>query len=205
MKMNDSTQPGHRPLTAVLHRMQTEGLIRSYVHGQNELHWSLTDLGKTFKTLLDQEPEGASSPVSSIFDVGEVPIIGDVVSPDESGKLVLDIGPAIRSYLSDQAAPDYVEVGLLNHVVDLPHVLAEATPVCPQRIGMDIGINQTRPRSKITTAEFELVGCSVGFAGLFDVHGRLRCYGALVDRGDGQCAAPRWTVCPAAEPQSKEA
>lgn len=133
--------------------------------------------------------------ISSGFDVGVSVTIGDVVSPDKSGKLVVDIGPAVRMRLSQQTVPNHVELGLLNLVVGETDLLEEVTPAQPQRIRLDIGMNRTRPRSKITKAEFELVGCSVGLAGLFDLQGRLRCYGALISRGDGQCAAPHWTVC----------
>ncbi|WP_426051976.1 hypothetical protein [Brevundimonas sp. SL161] len=74
----------------------------------------------------------------------------------------------------------------------------------PLRISLRSDETETRPRSKISKAEFDLVGCSVGFAGLFDLQGRLRCYGVLINRGDGQCAVPSWTICPTVDRQGEE-
>lgn len=71
----------------------------------------------------------------------------------------------------------------------------DATPVFPRNVGLDIGLNRTRPRSKVTKAEF-VVGCPVEFAGLFDRQGRLRCYSPLVQWGLGECRTARWIVCP---------
>jgi hypothetical protein len=37
------------------------------------------------------------------FDVGSVALARDVLSPDDSGNLVIDVGPAVRLVLSEQA------------------------------------------------------------------------------------------------------
>lgn len=58
-----------------------------------------------------------------------------------------------------------------------------------------------RPRRRAK----EMVGCSVEFAGLFDSQGRLRCYGALYQRGDGECAVPHWKVCRVVSSEGQEA
>ena len=137
------------------------------------------------------------------FDVGSVALARDVLSPDDSGNLVIDVGPAVRLVLSEQAVPDYVEVGLLRSVAE-DAALLEQVPTYPARIRMDIGINRTRPRSKVTKVEFELVEGEAQFAGLFDLEGRLCCYSALIASGPGQRAAPRWTICQKIAPQWKD-
>ena len=195
--MNYYTESGGRPLTAVVHQMNSEGLIRSYVDKNGHLRWTITELGKTFQSLIAKHAN--ETPIGSRFDVGNGAAVQEVVSPDQSGKLVVDIGPAVRIYLNEDDAPDHVEIGLMNLLVGEPTALEEVTPAHPQRVGLDIGMARTRPRSKITKAEFELVGRSVEFAGMFDRQGRLRCYSALVQWGDGECRAPRWTVLPVAE------
>ncbi|WP_426038412.1 hypothetical protein [Brevundimonas sp. DC300-4] len=200
--MTTNTVSGRRPLTAVLHQMHTEGLIRTYVDDHGHLRWTITQLGKTFQSLVAEHAE--EEPISSRFDVGAGATVGDVVSPDQAGKLVVDIGPAVRIHFTGGEVPDYIELGLLTLVVGDPPVLEEVTPCYPQRVSLDIGMAWTRPRSKITKAEFEVVGRSVEFVGIFDRQGRLCCYSALVQWGDGGCRAPRWTVVPVSAHEGEE-
>ena len=200
--MNANTESGGRPLTAVIHQMNSEGLIRSYVDKNGHLRWTITELGKTFQSLIAEHADEA--PLSSRFDVGAGATVGDVVSPDQAGKLVVDIGPAVRIHFADENVPDHIELGLLTLAVGELHVLEEVTPCYPQRVGLDIGMARTRPRSRITKAEFELVGRPVEFVGMFDRQGRLCCYSALVQWGDGGCRAPRWTVLPAATREGED-
>ena len=192
--MDDNTHHGGQPLTATLHQMSSEGLIQSYLDDNGHPRWTITDLGRTFQALVARHWN--KDPIGSRFALNHAAALHEVVTPDQTGKLVVDIGPAIRIYLSEDDAPDYVQVGLLNLVIGEPLIMEEVTPAFPQRVESDIGMARTRPRSKITKAEFELVGGPVQFAGLFDREGRLRCYSALVQWGDGECRAPRWTVMP---------
>lgn len=189
-------------MTAVLHQLQSEGLIRSYVDDHGHLRWMMTELGKTFQSLIAEHADEA--PLSSRVDVDAGATVSEVASPHPSGKLVVDIGPGVRMRLSQQAVPDHVELGLLNLVPGETQLLEEVTPAHPQRVRLDIGMAQARPRSKISKAEFELVGCSIGIAGLFDLQGRLRWYGALINRGEGQCAVPSGTICPKFDSQGEE-
>lgn len=200
--MNANIESGGRPLTAVLHQMNSEGLISSYVDENGRLRWTITQLGRTFQSLITEHAN--ETPIASRFDVGSGATVGEAVLPGQSGKLVVDIGPAVRIYLSEDDAPDHVEVGLLNLVVGEPQVMEEVTPAHPQRVGLDIGMARTRPRSKITKAAFELVDRSVEFAGMFDRQGRLRCYSTLVQWGDGGCRAARWTIVPMVKRQGED-
>ena len=201
--MKDHIQTGSPPLTTALAQMEADGLIRSQVDGDGNLTWTLTELGKTFQELVTEYPK--YPPLTHPrFDVGSVALARDVVSPDDWGKVVIDVGPALRLVLNEQAVPDHVELGLLRSVAE-DAALLEQVPTYPVRIRMDIGINRTRPRSKITKAEFELVEGEAQFAGLFDLEGRLCCYSALIASGPGQRAAPRWTICQTVVPQWKEA
>lgn len=159
-------------------------------HGH--LRWEITPLGKTFQSLI-AEHAGAEA-IASRFAVGEGAEVHEVVPPDESGKLVVDVGPAVRSRFKDKDVPEYIELGLLNHVHGEPTILEEVTPAHPQRFGMDVGMARTRPRSKITKAEFELVGRPVEFVGIFDRDGRLCAYSPLVQWGEGGCRTAKWTV-----------
>jgi hypothetical protein len=189
--MNDNSDFEERPMIEILHGMQSDGLIRSYEDDQGDLRWTLTDLGRARA----DETETASKPASFRFDIGHTALVGDVVVPDKLGTLIVDIGPAVRIQLSERDVPDEVELGLMNVLLDQPHVLEAVPSAHPRRVRMDIGMNQTRMRSRLTKAEFKIVDCSVEFAGLFDLQGRLRCYAPLVAWTDGVCRAPRWRIC----------
>ena len=191
-KMIANMKSAGRPLTAVIHQMNSEGLIRSYVDGDGHLRWTITELGRTFQALIADHAD--ETPIASRFDVGDGAEVHEIVTPDESGKLVVDVGPAVRSRFKDKDVPEYIELGLLNHVHGELTILEEVTPAHPQRFGMDVGMARTRPRSKITKAEFELVGHPVEFVGIFDREGRLCAYSPLVQWGEGGCRTAKWTV-----------
>lgn len=180
---------------AVLLQLQSDGLVYSWVDDQGALRWALTDAGKASSAADSAVTTWTSVAVQ--HHVNGV-LVEDVVRPDAAGRLVVDIGPGVRMRLGRGSVPDQVALGLLNVALDAEDTLDEATPVFPRRVGMDIGLKRTRPRSKITKAEF-VVGGPVEFAGLFDMQGRLRCYSALVQWGDGECRAARWTICPVIE------
>lgn len=201
--MKNRIQAGSPPLTTALAQMEADGLIRSQVDGDGNLTWTLTELGKTFQELVTEYPK--SPPLTHPrFDVGSVALARDVVSPDDSGKVLIDVGPALRLVTNEQAVPDQVELGLLRWAAE-DAALLEQVPTYPVRIRLDIDINRTRPRSKIAKAEFELVEGETQFAGLFDLGGRLCCYSALIASGPRQRAEPRWTICQTVVPQWKDA
>lgn len=201
--MKNRIQAGSPPLTTALAQMEADGLIRSQVDGDGNLTWTLTELGKTFQELVTEYPK--SPPLTHPrFDVGSVALARDVVSPDDSGKVLIDVGPALRLVTNEQAVPDQVELGLLRWAAE-DAALLEQVPTYPVRIRLDIDINRTRPRSKIAKAEFELVEGETQFSGLFDLGGRLCCYSALIASGPRQRAEPRWTICQTVVPQWKDA
>jgi len=191
-----------RPYTAVLHQMHSEGLIRTYVDKKGRLRWTITELGKTFQSLIAEHAD--ETPLASRFDVGDGAEVSELVTPDQAGKLVVDVGPAVRSRFKDKDVPEHIELGLLNLVPGEPTILEEVTPAHPQRFGMDIGMARTRPRSKITKAEFESVGRPVEFAGIFDHQGRLCAYSPLVQWGEGGSRTAKWTVLPVTEHESED-
>lgn len=200
--MNERNAGEGRPVMAVLLQLQSDGLVHSWVDDQGALRWALTEAGKAFQTSAADDAVVGSTNVVSLYPVIDI-LVEDVVAPDNSGKLVVDIGPGARIRFSDDAVPDVVDLGLLNVALEETNALVEATPVFPRRVRMDIGMNRTRPRSKITKAEFEMVGGPVEFAGLFDLQGRLRCYSPLVQWGEGECRTARWTVCPVTDGQGE--
>lgn len=179
---------------AILLQLQADGLVHSWVDDQGSLRWALTDAGKAAEVLGLDDTAGESTRAQSLYMVE--PLVGeDVVAPDPSGRLVVDFGPAIRLRFSDAQVPDAVDLGLLNVKLDETNVLVDATPVFPRLVSLDIGLNRTRPRSKVTKVEF-VIGCPVEFAGLFDRQGRLCCYSPLVQWGTGECRTAGWIVCP---------
>ena len=189
--MNELNSGAGRPVLAILLQLQADGMVHSWVDDLGAVRWALTDAGKVSSAAGD--PIAASATAVLQHLVPDI-LVEDVVCPDGGGKLVVDVGPGIRMRLSRAAVPDEVEIGLLNVVLDADNALQDAMPVFPRRIGMDIGLKRTRPRSTVTKAEF-VVGGPVEFAGLFDLQGQLRCYSPLVQRGAGVCRASRWTVC----------
>ena len=191
-----------RPFTAVLHQMHSDGLIHTYVDDHGHVRWTITELGRTFQTLIAEHAD--ETPIASRFEVGDGAEVHEVVTPDQSGKLVVDVGPAVRSRFKDKDVPEHIELGLLNLVHGEPTILEEVTPANPQRFGMDIGMARTRPRSKITKAEFERVGRPVEFAGIFDRQGRLCAYSPLVQWGEGSSRTAKWTVLPAAADENED-
>jgi len=196
--MNELNSGEGRPVLAILLQLQADGMVHSWVDDLGAARWALTDAGKASSAAGDPTTPSATSVLQHL--VPDI-LVEDVVCPDGGGKLVVDVGPGVRMRLSRAAVPDEVEIGLLNVVVDAQNALQDAMPVFPRRIGMDIGLKRTRPRSTVTKVEF-VVGGPVEFAGLFDPQGRLRCYSPLVQWGRGECRAARWTVCPVLDHQA---
>lgn len=197
--MNELNSGAGRPVLAILLQLQADGMVHSWVDDLGAVRWALTDAGKASSAAGDT---AAASALGSLQHLVPDILVEDVVCPDATGKLVVDVGPGVRLRLSRAAVPDEVELGLLSVVLDAESALQDATPVFPRRVRMDIGLKRTRPRSPVTKAEF-VVGGPVEFAGLFDLQGRLRCYSPLVQRGAGVCRASRWTVCAVLDHQAE--